>query len=117
MNDKVFLDDYLIKSKQSLKAARKIMEDSLSEAGVTYVKGDSTFFVWIDLRKYLKSNTFESERELYNYFLSKKIILGPGEAFISKQPGFFRLVYSYYFDMEVLKAGMERFKKTIQELK
>lgn len=116
MNDKKWLDDYLIKSKGSLKNARKIMEDSLSEMGIPYVKGDSTFFVWIDLRKYLKTNSFEGERELYNYFFSKKLIFGPGQAFISKQPGFFRLVYSYYTDIEILKMGMERFKKAISEL-
>lgn len=67
------------------------------------------------MRKYLSENTFEGERKIYKYFADHKILLGPGESFLSSTPGFFRLVYSYS-TMDILKLGLERFKEVFKEL-
>ncbi|KAM6134740.1 LOW QUALITY PROTEIN: 1-aminocyclopropane-1-carboxylate synthase-like protein 1 [Pterocles gutturalis] len=67
------------------------------------LKSSGELYVWADFRKFLKSQTFEAELELWQKLLDKKLLISPGKAFYCYEPGWFRLVFSDSVDKIYLR--------------
>ncbi|NWX75009.1 1A1L1 protein, partial [Alca torda] len=90
LRDRDWLDNaFLPTNKKRLKEAQNI----LANLGIPVLKS-SGLYVWADFRKFLKSQTFEAELELWQKLLDKKFLISPGKAFYCYKPGWFRLVFS-----------------------
>uniref|UniRef100_A0A8D0BXF7 Aminotransferase class I/classII large domain-containing protein n=1 Tax=Salvator merianae TaxID=96440 RepID=A0A8D0BXF7_SALMN len=81
-------------NKRRLKEAQNILVSGLAEMGIPVLKSSGGLYVWADFRKFLKSQTFEAETDLWWKLLDEKLLISPGKAFCCYEPGWFRLVFS-----------------------
>ncbi|XP_073190069.1 1-aminocyclopropane-1-carboxylate synthase-like protein 1 isoform X2 [Lepidochelys kempii] len=72
---------------------------------------ERTHFMW-GFSKFLKSQTFEAEMELWWKFLDEKLLISPGKAFCCYEPGWFRMVFSDSVDKIYL--GIQRLEQMLQ---
>ncbi|KAM6210819.1 1-aminocyclopropane-1-carboxylate synthase-like protein 1 isoform 1-T2 [Sarcoramphus papa] len=99
LRDRDWLDNvFFPTNKKRLKEARNILVDGLAAVGIPVLKSSGGLYVWADFRKFLKSQTFEAELELWQQLLDKKLLISPGKAFYCYEPGWFRLVFSDSID-------------------
>uniref|UniRef100_A0A669QSX1 Aminotransferase class I/classII large domain-containing protein n=1 Tax=Phasianus colchicus TaxID=9054 RepID=A0A669QSX1_PHACC len=95
LKDRDWLDNvFFPTNKKRLKEAQNLLVDGLADIGIPVLKSSGGLFVWADFRKFLKSQTFEAELELWQKLLDKKLLISPGKAFYCHEPGWFRLVFS-----------------------
>lgn len=103
---------YLPENLARLKAAHTYVSEELRALGIPFVSRGAGFFIWADLRKYLRKSTFEEEALLWRKFLDNKVLLSSGKAFECKEPGWFRVIFS---DKEHrLRLGMQRFRQVLE---
>eukprot|EP00076_Gallus_gallus_P017670 XP_015137430.1 1-aminocyclopropane-1-carboxylate synthase-like protein 1 isoform X3 [Gallus gallus] len=95
LKDRDWLDNvFFPTNKKRLKEAQNLLVDRLADIGIPVLKSSGGLYVWADFRKFLKSQTFEAELELWQKLLDKKLLISPGKAFYCYEPGWFRLVFS-----------------------
>ncbi|XP_029866176.1 1-aminocyclopropane-1-carboxylate synthase-like protein 1 isoform X2 [Aquila chrysaetos chrysaetos] len=100
LRDRDWLDNvFFPTNKKRLKEAQNILVDGLADVGIPVLKSSGGLYVWADFRKFLKSQTFEAELELWQKLLDKKLLISPGKAFYCYEPGWFRLVFSNSVDI------------------
>ncbi|GAB1286608.1 1-aminocyclopropane-1-carboxylate synthase-like protein 1 [Apodemus speciosus] len=103
---------YLPENHARLKAAHAYVSEELRALGIPFVSRGAGFFIWVDLRKYLREGTFEEEALLWRQFLDNKVLLSSGKTFECKEPGWFRVVFS---DKEHrLRLGMQRMRQVLE---
>ncbi|NXC71989.1 1A1L1 protein, partial [Anhinga anhinga] len=95
LRDRDWLDNvFFPTNKKRLKEAQNVLVDGLADVGIPVLKSLGGLYVWADFRKFLRSQTFEAELELWQKLLDKKLLISPGKAFECYEPGWFRLVFS-----------------------
>ncbi|XP_062423593.1 1-aminocyclopropane-1-carboxylate synthase-like protein 1 [Rhea pennata] len=95
ISDRDWLDNvFFPTNKKRLKEAQNILVDGLADVGIPVLKSSGGLYVWADFRKFLKSQTFEAELELWQKLIDEKLLISPGKAFYCYEPGWFRLVFS-----------------------
>uniref|UniRef100_A0A4X2KRS2 1-aminocyclopropane-1-carboxylate synthase homolog (inactive) n=1 Tax=Vombatus ursinus TaxID=29139 RepID=A0A4X2KRS2_VOMUR len=104
---------YLSENHARLRAAYAYITEELETLNIPFLRTKAGFFVWIDLRKYLCSDTFEEEFSLWRRFLHHKVLLSCGKAFECKEPGWFRLVFSD--KIHRLRLGMQRIQEVLEK--
>ncbi|XP_055991312.1 1-aminocyclopropane-1-carboxylate synthase-like protein 1 [Sorex fumeus] len=103
---------YLPENHARLQAAHGFVSAELEALGVPFLSRGAGFFIWVDLRKYLSTGTFEEEARLWRCFLDHKVLLSPGKAFECVEPGWFRVVFSD--QAHRLRLGMQRFRCVLE---
>uniref|UniRef100_A0A8C6DEC9 1-aminocyclopropane-1-carboxylate synthase homolog (inactive) like n=1 Tax=Moschus moschiferus TaxID=68415 RepID=A0A8C6DEC9_MOSMO len=88
--DNIYLPSYHFR----LQEAHRYVTHKLKTLKVPFLNRGSGLYVWINLKQYLKSCTFEEELLLHHRFLDHKLILSSGKTFMCKEPGWFRLVFA-----------------------
>jgi 1-aminocyclopropane-1-carboxylate synthase len=67
----------------------------LEEHSVRFLPVEGGIVLWLDLRRFLPSDTFEGERELFvKVFEECRVSISPGYAFHCVEPGWFRLCFT-----------------------
>ncbi|XP_067418306.1 1-aminocyclopropane-1-carboxylate synthase-like protein 1 [Emydura macquarii macquarii] len=113
LSDRDWLDNvYFPTNKKRLREAQNILVDGLTEIGIPVLKSSGGLYVWADFRKFLKSQTFEAEMELWWKFLDEKLLISPGKAFCCYEPGWFRVVFSDSVDK--IYVGIQRLEHMLQ---
>ncbi|XP_060227398.1 1-aminocyclopropane-1-carboxylate synthase-like protein 1 isoform X2 [Meriones unguiculatus] len=102
---------YLPENHARLRAAHTYVTEELRALGIPFVSRGAGFFIWVDLRKYLRKGTFEEEALLWRQFLDNKVLLSFGKAFECKEPGWFRVVFSDKKNR--LCLGMQRIRQVL----
>ncbi|KAG3285435.1 1-aminocyclopropane-1-carboxylate synthase-like protein 1 [Ictidomys tridecemlineatus] len=103
---------YLPENLARLKAAHTYVSEELRALGVPFLSRGAGFFIWVDLRKYLRKATFEEEMLLWRRFLDNKVLLFFGKFFECKEPGWFRVVFSDR--LHRLRLGMQRVRQVLE---
>ncbi|MFP6782174.1 MAG: aminotransferase class I/II-fold pyridoxal phosphate-dependent enzyme, partial [Gammaproteobacteria bacterium] len=89
------VDKFIDGSQKKLRATYARVTQALRSNGIKYVSAEAAFFLICDLREFLSTSTWESERILWRTLLdSANTNLTPGEACRINEPGFFRLCYA-----------------------
>ncbi|XP_023362106.1 1-aminocyclopropane-1-carboxylate synthase-like protein 1 [Sarcophilus harrisii] len=104
---------YLPTNQSRLKAAHTYITDELKTLGIPFLNRNSGLYVWIDLRRYLHTGTFEEELLLFRRFLGNKVLLHCGKSFLCFEPGWFRLVFTD--KIHRLQLGMQRFRQVLEQ--
>ncbi|KGL74276.1 1-aminocyclopropane-1-carboxylate synthase-like 1, partial [Tinamus guttatus] len=95
ISDRDWLDNvFFPTNKKRLREAQNILVDGLADVGIPVLKSSGGLYVWADFRKFLKSQTFEAELELWQKLLDEKLLISPGKAFHCYEPGWFRFVFA-----------------------
>ncbi|XP_004708479.1 probable inactive 1-aminocyclopropane-1-carboxylate synthase-like protein 2 [Echinops telfairi] len=98
-----------------LRDAHKFVTDELKALDIPFLSRCSGLYVWINLEKYLHPCTFEEEQILHRHFVRNKVLLSPGQSFMCKEPGWFRLVFAD--KRPRLETAMHRFRASLKERK
>ena len=86
-----FIDRYLERNRNVLKEHFESIRTVLEQAGIPYMRPRAGLFFWMDLRKLLREESWEAEKELRSYLETKlKILFTPGQPCHPSCPGFFR---------------------------
>ncbi|XP_006865185.1 PREDICTED: probable inactive 1-aminocyclopropane-1-carboxylate synthase-like protein 2 [Chrysochloris asiatica] len=116
LQDRGWIDNvYLFAYHSRLQEAHKYVTDKLTSLEIPFLNRNSGLYIWMNLKKYLHSCTFEEEQALHRRFVDNKVLVSCGKSYMCKEPGWFRLVFA---DKPYrLKQGMHRFCETLQEQK
>ncbi|XP_048828736.1 1-aminocyclopropane-1-carboxylate synthase-like protein 1 [Brienomyrus brachyistius] len=106
--------EFLPENRARLQAAHRCMTGELQNLRLPYLHRTAGFFVWVDMRKYLREQTFQAELALWRCFLRHKVVVSCGQSYQCSTPGWFRLVFS--IPEPSLRMGMERISGALREL-
>ncbi|CAJ0929033.1 unnamed protein product [Ranitomeya imitator] len=81
-------------NKELLRESQTILVTGLEELGIPILHRATGIYVWADFSKFLTSQTFEAEMDLWKRFIAEKLYITPGKAFECGEPGWFRLTTS-----------------------
>lgn len=112
LSDTEFVDKFIAKSKERLSTRRKVFTSGLAQVGISCLTANAGLFVWMDLRKLLKSQAFEAEMELWRVIINEvKLNVSPGSSFHCSEPGWFRVCFANMDDktMEVALTRITTF--------
>ncbi|KAL6760688.1 pyridoxal phosphate-dependent transferase [Haematococcus lacustris] len=107
MEDDEFVDNFIAENKRRLRAAYAKLAGALDEAGIPHVPACAAMFSWVDLRRGLRMAGWEGERELWQRLVDCGVVLTPGEACLSDEPGFFRICWAWV-DPDALPIAVSR---------
>ncbi|XP_073533461.1 1-aminocyclopropane-1-carboxylate synthase-like protein 1 [Phyllobates terribilis] len=113
LRDRDWLDNvFFPTNKELLRDSQTAMVTGLEELKIPVLHRSTGMYVWADFRKFLTSQTFEAEMDLWKRFIAEKLYIAPGKAFVCSEPGWFRLTTSIPND--ILQVFLERFKKVLR---
>lgn len=74
----------------------------LEKMGITCLNSNAGLFVWMDLRRLLKDQSFKAEMELWRVIINEvKLNVSPGSSFHVTEPGWFRVCFANMDDNTV----------------
>uniref|UniRef100_A0A668AZC4 1-aminocyclopropane-1-carboxylate synthase-like protein 1 n=1 Tax=Myripristis murdjan TaxID=586833 RepID=A0A668AZC4_9TELE len=94
LQDRDWVNEFLPENRRRLKTAHNYLTGELQSMGVPYLHRPAAFYVWADLRKYLREPSFAEELSLWRRFLRHKVVVSCGQAFSCSTPGWFRIVFT-----------------------
>lgn len=114
LENTAFLTSFLATSRTRLGEANMLARALLDEAGIEYYRGSNAgFYLWIDLRPWLKEGDgedgWEREEKLMGRMMEEKLFLTGGKMQGAEEPGWFRFVFSR--KENALREGVKRLKK------
>ncbi|GKU95201.1 hypothetical protein SLEP1_g8590 [Rubroshorea leprosula] len=112
LSDDEFVDRFIAKSKERLDKRHKDFTEGLKQVEIDCLNGNAGLFVWMDLHKLLKDQSFEAEMELWKVIINKiKLNVSPGSSFHCSEPGWFRVCIANMDDstMEVALSRIRDF--------
>ena len=117
VDDSKFIDHFVTENRKRLYNSYSILKQTMLELNIPIIEANSGIFMFINLSKYLPVNSFEGERELSRMMKEKyRMIFTPGEACHCLLPGYYRVCYAFYFDINALYECCDRIRKMISEL-
>ncbi|GAA93648.1 uncharacterized protein L969DRAFT_90173 [Mixia osmundae IAM 14324] len=120
LNDRDYLDKYIHKNSRELAATYAHSACFLRANGVPFREANSAMFIWMDLRKFLRTKTDAGvvlssqqaqEDDLAAELIKAGIFIAPGQIYAAPEPGFFRLTFT--LRMDYLDVALSRFKKVL----
>lgn len=101
LENEKWLDGFFNRSSTRLASSYELATKILDSEGIQYLKGSNYgFFLWVDLRPYLRPvNTsiearWQAEASLASRFAANNVSINAGRGFASPEPGFFRVIFS-----------------------
>jgi aspartate/methionine/tyrosine aminotransferase len=111
LNDDGFVDGYVERNRYLLRRLYQTVASTADRIGIPYVPADSGFFVWIDLRPWLREPTPAGEQDLWARLVEEaRVVLTPGLSCRAAEPGMFRLCFA-----AVPEGGIEVGMKRIED--
>ncbi|XP_063963857.1 1-aminocyclopropane-1-carboxylate synthase-like protein 1 isoform X2 [Lytechinus pictus] len=108
LKDKEWLKWYLSTQKSMLLESSNIVQETLDELGVQYMKPVAGLFLWADFRKFIPNATKESEMAFSMHCLDNGIAIAPASSFYYNEYGWARIVHT--LPKEILIEAMKRLK-------
>ncbi|XP_028410612.1 1-aminocyclopropane-1-carboxylate synthase-like protein 1 [Dendronephthya gigantea] len=111
-----WLDKVLIPTNHKrLRECHRVITEALKKENIPVVPSCSGLFVWIDLRQYLDTQSFEAEKRLGDMMLENAVYINAGKVFCCCEPGWYRVVIAD--DPAKIKIGIERVISTLKKFK
>lgn len=115
LSDKKFTNKYISENQKRLRQRHKMLVSGLEKAGIKCLKSNAGLFCWVDMRHLLRSNTFESEMELWKRIVyDVKLNISPGSSCHCTEPGWFRVCFANMSE-ETLELAMQRLRAFVTE--
>lgn len=124
LEDEIWMDDYLDKSRKRLANSSQMVRKLLDEEGIRYYAGSNAgLFLWINLLPSISKGSFVKDNYrdgwLYEDKMSGELIkngvyLTNGREMNAEEPGWYRLIFAH--DEKVLREGVKRSVLHLAEL-
>ena len=98
-----------------MQAARSHVCKELTDLEISFLAPAGGFFIWVDMRNYVKPLSKEGEMKLLNAFVDNGVYICSGLAFHSKESGWFRIIFTS--PDEYLLPAIQRVKDVLQNFK
>ena len=115
--DSEWVECYISRNRELLKQSFGALREFCKEKdwNVIFKQPEAGMFVVLDLRKYLKENSWEGEMQLFRLiFEESKVCINPGRYFGFTEPGFFRLCYGRRTS-DVVKIAMQKLYELFEQ--
>ena len=119
LSDDVFVKRFLAESSRRLAKRHKVFTRRLAQVGINCLKSHAGLFLWMDLHRFLKEQTFEEEMKLWQVIIHQvKLNVSPGSSFHCPEPGWFRVCIANMDDhtIEVALTRIRSFASDNKEL-
>jgi aspartate/methionine/tyrosine aminotransferase len=117
LSDDAFVDSFIAESATRLERRYKYFTCPLAQVGINCLKSNAGLFVWMDLRRLLKNQTFEAEMELWRVIIKEvKLNVSPGSSFHCSEPGWFRVCFAN-MDDSTMGVALNRIKTFVHQTK
>ncbi|OLE28210.1 MAG: 1-aminocyclopropane-1-carboxylate deaminase [Actinobacteria bacterium 13_1_20CM_3_71_11] len=112
LEDGAWVAGFLRTYRSRLAASYAAATERLVAAGIGYAPAQAGLSVWVDLRPWLPSPSFDAEQALWRCLMdSGRVSITPGQVFHSPEPGWFRLCHA--LDAEHVRAGIDRLRAVL----
>lgn len=112
LDDKDWVDGFLTAHRTRLADSYAAAGIGLTAAGIGYAPAQAGLSVWIDLRPWLRTDSYRAEQELWQRLVDDgRVSMAPGEVFHSTAPGWFRLCHAVGADP--LREGIDRLRRVL----
>ncbi|KAL9241641.1 hypothetical protein vseg_015728 [Gypsophila vaccaria] len=113
LSDTHFMETYILSNQKRLKNRQNMLVLGLKRAGITCLESNSGLYCWANMAHLLKSNTFDSEIELWKEIVYQvKLNISPGSSCHCAEPGWFRICFANLTE-DVLGRAMQRIKEYV----
>ncbi|GLT46343.1 hypothetical protein SLA2020_201040 [Shorea laevis] len=108
LSDDEFVDRFIAESKERLDKRHEDFTEGLKQVKIDCLNGTAGLFVWMDLHRLLKDQSFEAEMELWKVIINEiKLNVSPGSSFHCSEPGWFRVCIAN-MDDSTMKVALSR---------
>ncbi|KAJ0913904.1 putative 1-aminocyclopropane-1-carboxylate synthase [Helianthus annuus] len=105
LSDHKFVENFLSESRIRLAHRHDMFTRGLAQVGIGSLESKAGLFFWMDLRRFLKEPTFESEMTFWRVIINEiKLNVSPGQSFHCSEPGWFRVCFANMDDETTLVA-------------
>eukprot|EP00111_Clytia_hemisphaerica_P001465 TCONS_00004188-protein len=112
ITDSQWLDKLVQINHQRLQQNRNLVAKKLSQTNIPFVYPQSGLFVWMNLSKCMKDQSLQNETELFEQLMNNGLYLVPGQAFETKENGWFRMIISNEY--QTVELALKRLLKTVR---
>nr|GEV27083.1 1-aminocyclopropane-1-carboxylate synthase-like [Tanacetum cinerariifolium] len=113
LSDNKFVENFISESRVRLAHRHEMFTRGLSQVGIGSLESNAGLFIWMDLRRFLKEPTFESETTFWRIIINEiKLNVSPGQSFHCSEPGWFRVCFAN-MDDETTMIALRRIKKFV----
>lgn len=110
LSDNKFVENFISESRNRLAHRHEMFTRGLAQVGIGSLESNAGLFFWMDLRKFLKDPTFESEMTFWRIIINEiKLNVSPGSSFHCSEPGWFRVCFAN-MDDETTMIALRRIK-------
>jgi aspartate/methionine/tyrosine aminotransferase len=122
LSDDSFVRRFVLANQKRLTDAKRNVIVHLDYWGIPYVPASAGFFLWIDLRRYMKPlskgrSEKDAERYLWGLLAESKVLLNAGCDYFCDQPGWFRCCFAMVDEMTMYYAWIEKLGPVLKRLK
>lgn len=108
LNDDEFIKKSVSSMRAVLKERRRTVEQFFDEHDIPYARTHAAFFLYVDLRRFMREPTAEEEQRLCKHlYANGGVFVSPGASYHSSEPGWFRVVFTAN-SMETTLLGLSR---------
>lgn len=116
LSDVKWTEQFLSENTRELRTSYETLTRGLDKMSIDYQPAQAGIFVWVDMRKFLKENSWQGEKDLWEAMCRTcKVILTPGESCHAEQPGFFRICFAWV-PCEALEIALNRIETRLLPL-
>jgi 1-aminocyclopropane-1-carboxylate synthase len=95
LEDYEWVDELFLTNRLRLKQSRDVLVQRLSEKNIPHIVPNAGLFIWVDLSKHLKQDTWDEEKKLWKIIFDEThLLLTPGKDAKNASPGHFRLCFA-----------------------
>ncbi|KAI3812909.1 hypothetical protein L1987_17622 [Smallanthus sonchifolius] len=115
LSDDKFVENFISKSRIRLACRHDMFTRGLAQVGIGSLESNAGLFIWMDLRRFLKEPTFESEMTFWRIIINEiKLNVSPGQSFHCSEPGWFRVCFAN-MDDETTMVALWRIKSFVRK--
>lgn len=116
LSDNEFVEMFIRESKSRLAARYRVFTRGLDQVGIECLKtSNAGLFLWMDLSRLLKEQTFKAEMELWRVIIHEvKLNVSPGCSFHCSKPGWFRVCFAN-MDDDTMQVALSRIKTFVNK--
>lgn len=116
LSDEEFVDNFLVENSKRLAQRHARFTKELEKMGITCLNSNAGLFVWMDLRKLLKEQSFKAEMELWRVIINEvKLNVSPGSSFHVTEPGWFRVCFAN-MDDNTIDIALDRIHRFVGKI-
>jgi len=99
LGDKDWVNSFLTESNSRLHSRFLETKEAFEAQGLSVLPAEAGLFCWIDMRKWMRNDSWDAEMELYTELQNEaKVLVTPGFSMRTETPGFFRCCFATHRD-------------------